>query len=295
MPTRRTKFWTVGDVRIARICEFSQQIDCSFLLPDATAEIVKNYEWLRPDFATDDGRLIISFQAFVVTSGKQHIVVDTSVGNDKVRDFGPFNKRRTKFLEDLTAVGCPPETIDTVLCTHLDVDHVGWNTRLVKRTWVPTFPNARYLFGLAEWKYSRTLMEAKSPHSQHLVDSVLPIVDAGLAEFVEPHYRVTDEMWLESTPGHTPGHVSVHIASRGQHAIISGDVLHHPFQLAQPDLPSPYCVDGQLASKTRRAFLSRYQDRKALLIGTHFPAPTAGWIVRDAHNWRFSCDQSATD
>ena len=295
MATGHTKFWTVGDVRIARIHEFSHQIDCSFLLPNATAEMVTKYQWLRPHFATDDGRIIVSFQAFVVTFGNRRIMVDTSVGNDKIRDFGLFNRTRTAFLEDLTAMGCPPEAIDTVLCTHPDIDHVGWNTRLVGGRWIPTFPNARYLFSRADWEYSKTLLEEKPLHSQHLVDSVLPILDAGLADFVEPHHRVDDEIWLEPTPGHTPGHLSVHIASRGHHAIISGDVLHHPFQLAEPDLSSPYCVDGQLACKTRRAFLSRYEDGRALLIGTHFPDPTAGWIVRDAHNWRFSCGENTVD
>jgi glyoxylase-like metal-dependent hydrolase (beta-lactamase superfamily II) len=295
MAVEHTKSWTVGDVRITRIYELSHQTDCSFLLPDATAEMVKKYEWLRPHFATAEGQIISWFQAFVVTFGKRRIMVDTSVGNDKIREFELFAKTRTSFLEDLAAVGCPPETIDTVVCTHLDIDHVGWNTRLVEGRWEPTFPNARYLFGRAEWEYAKTLLQEKPLRAQHLVDSVLPILDAGLADLVEPDHRVADELWLEPTPGHTPGHASVHIASRGHHAVITGDILHHPFQLAEPDLPSAYCIDGQLACKTRRAFLSRYEDRKALLIGTHFPDPTAGWIIRDAHNWRFSCGESAYD
>jgi glyoxylase-like metal-dependent hydrolase (beta-lactamase superfamily II) len=290
MTIQRIKHWHVGDVRITRIYELKDQTDCSFLLPDATAEMVKRHDWLRPHFATPEGQIIVWFQAFLVTFGNRRIMVDTCVGNDKVREFELFTKTRTSFLEDLAAAGCPPETIDTVLCTHLHLDHVGWNTRLVNGRWVPTFPNARYLFGRGEWEYWKTILPEKSIKPQHLIDSVVPIIDAGLADFVEPDHRVADEVWLEPTPGHTPGHVSVNIASRGQRAVISGDIFHHPFQFAEPDLPSAFCIDAKLACQTRRAFLSRYEDRKALLVGTHFPDPTVGWIIRDAHNWRFSTD-----
>jgi len=290
MASQHTKSWNVGDVRITRIFETMDQTDCSFLLPDATNEMVKKHDWLRPHFASPEGQIIVWFQAFVVTFGKRRIMVDTCVGNDKIREFELFTKTRTAFLQDLASVGCPAETIDTVLCTHLHLDHVGWNTRLENGRWVPTFPNARYLFGRSEYEYWKSRLPENDIKVEHIKDSVLPIVEAGLADFVEPDHRVAEEMWLEPTPGHTPGHVSVHIASRGRQAVISGDIFHHPFQLAEPDLPSAFCIDGQLACKTRRAFLARYEDRKALLVGTHFPDPTVGWIIRDARNWRFSCD-----
>jgi len=171
---------------------------------------------------------------------------------------------------------------------------VGWNTRLMDGCWIPTFPNARYLFGRAEWEYWKTtVLPQKSIKSQHLVDAVVPILDAGLADFVEPDHRIADELWLEPTPGHTPGHVSVHISSRGRHAVISGDILLHPFQIAEPDLPMAFDIDPQLACKTRRAFLSRYEGKKALLVGSHFPAPTVGWIIRDANNWRFEAVETS--
>lgn len=197
-----------------------------------------------------------------MTFGKRRIMVDTCVGNDKTRDFELFANMRTSFLDDLAAAGYPPETIDTVLCTHLDIDHVGWNTRLVEGHWVPTFRNACYLFSRAEWEYWKTLLQEKSSRAQHLLDSVVPIFDAGFADLVETDHRVADEIWFEPTPGHSVGHASVHIASHGQHAVISGDAFHHPFQFAEPDLPSAFCVDGQLACKTRRVFFHALRTKR---------------------------------
>lgn len=290
MAAQHTKSWNVGDVKITRIFETKDQCDCSFLLPDATPETVKKYEWLKPHFATPDGQIIVWFQAFALAFGNRRIMVDTCIGNDKSREFDLFNKTRSSFLEDLTEAGYPPSTIDTVLCTHLHLDHVGWNTHLVNGRWVPTFPNARYLIARSEWDYWKNLLPEKSLRVQHIVDSVMPILDAGLVDFVEPDHRVTDEVWLEPTPGHTPGHVSVHIASRGHHAVITGDIFHNPVQFAEPDMRTAFCVDDNLGRHTRRAFLSRYEDKKALVVGSHFCDPTAGWIIREARNWRFSAD-----
>ncbi|MBZ5501283.1 MAG: MBL fold metallo-hydrolase [Acidobacteriia bacterium] len=290
MAIERVKHWQLGDIRITRIFELKDQCELSFLLPEGTADTVKKYPWLKPHFATPEGQILVWFQAFVLTFRDRRIMVDTCVGNDKMREFELFTKTHTAFLEDLTAAGCPPETIDTVLCTHLHLDHVGWNTRLANGRWVPTFPNARYLFGRAEWEYWQNRLPEKSIQVQHLTDSILPIIDAGLAVFVEPSHRVSDEVWLEPTPGHTPGHVSVHVASQGHHAIISGDIFHNPIQFAEPDLPSAFCIDAKKACHTRREFLARYQDKKALIVGSHFCDPTVGWIVRDGKNWRFDYD-----
>ncbi len=128
------------------------------------------------------------------------------------------------------------------------------------------------------------------PHAFHLDDAVQPVIDAGLAEFISTDYRVNDEIWLEPTPGHTPGHVSVHISSRGQEAVITGDLMHHPIQMAEPDRRGNFDMDWETAAATRRRFLERYQDRAALIIGSHFCDPTSGWILRDGPGWRFTVE-----
>jgi glyoxylase-like metal-dependent hydrolase (beta-lactamase superfamily II) len=190
------------------------------------------------------------------------------------------------FLRDLAAAGFPRESIDLVLCTHLHVDHVGWNTMLEGGRWVPTFPNARYLINRVEWEHwSR--FEAGN-YRDPIEDSVRPIVEGGFADFVESNHRITGEVWLEPTPGHTPGHASVRISSKGEDAIITGDLMHHPIQCAEPDWSSGFDSDADAARATRRAFLERYGDRPILVLGTHFATPTAGRIVRDGKAWRFA-------
>ncbi|HEV7732345.1 MAG TPA: MBL fold metallo-hydrolase [Candidatus Binatia bacterium] len=226
-----------------------------------------------------------AIHALVIESQGRRIVVDTCIGNDKERTIPPWNRLQGPFLRDLEDAGFPRESIDTVLCTHLHVDHVGWNTMLVDGRWVPTFPNARYLFVRAEWEH----WNASPPAMEGDIvgDSVRPVVEAGLVDLVAPDHRLTDEVWLESTPGHTPGHVSVRIRSGGADAVITGDLMHHPVQCAEPDWYSRFDVDRDAARATRRAFLERYADGPVLVLGTHFATPVAGRVVRHGDAWRF--------
>jgi glyoxylase-like metal-dependent hydrolase (beta-lactamase superfamily II) len=285
----RIRHWEVGNVKITSILESADRIPWAPLFPEETSELYKKYDWLVPRFITPEGQIILAVQAFVVTVGSRRIIVDTCVGNYKPREIEQCNNLQTSFLEDLTAAGFPPETIDTVLCTHLHFDHVGWNTRLVNGRWVPTFPKARYLFGRREWDHCQTLLRDQTADVRHLFDSVQPILDAGLADLVEANHRITDEVWLEPTHGHTPGHVSVCIASLGQRAVITGDVFHNPIQFAEPDICSAACFDKDMSRKTRREFLSRYENKGARVFAIHFNDPV-GWIVRDTRNWRFSTE-----
>jgi len=278
--------WAVGDVKITSIMESADRIPWAPLFPAEASELYKKYDWLVPRFITPEGQIILAVQAFVVTVGGRRIIVDTCVGNGKLREFEHCSNLQTAFLKDLTAAGFAPETIDTVLCTHLHFDHVGWNTQWVNGKWVPTFPRARYLFGRREWQHCQNLLRDKTGDIRHILDSVEPILAADLAELVESDHRLTDEIWLEPTHGHTPGHVSVHIASKGQEAVITGDVFHNPIQFAEPEICSIGCVDKEMSRKTRREFLSRYENRAARLFAVHFNDPV-GWIVRDTRNWRF--------
>jgi glyoxylase-like metal-dependent hydrolase (beta-lactamase superfamily II) len=278
--------WRIGDVTITRIIEIEAPWDGTFVLPDATRENVRGIGWLQPHFATADGKVHMSIHALVVESKGRKLVVDTCVGNDKDRQMVPaWHKMHGPFLSDLAAAGYPRESIDRVLCTHLHVDHVGWNTMWANDRWVPTFPNARYLIGRREWEHWSV---AQDPDFRGPVeDSVRPIIDAGLADFVEPDHRVTEEVWLEPTPGHTPGHVSVRISSRGEDAVITGDLMHHPVQCSHPHWASRFDSDPDEARKTRREFLGRYSDLPVLVFGTHFATPSAGRIVRNGDTWRF--------
>lgn len=269
--------WQIGDVSVTRVVEMQVVGGSKFILPDATRDACKPIDWMHPHFMDDAGNLIMSIHALVIDAPNRRIVVDTCIGNDKQRAFPNWTNLQTSFLQDLEAAGFPRDSVDTVLCTHLHVDHVGWNTMLVDGEWIPTFPNARYLVAEKEYRYWDT--QAADELNQGIMeDSVRPIVDAGLMDLVTLDHQVSDEVWLEPTLGHTPGHVSVHIRSRDEDALITGDCIHHPVQMTRPDWCSSADFDAVQGQATREQFLQHYADKNVLIIGTHFATPTAGHI-----------------
>ena len=278
--------WKIGEVSITRVIESEAPWDGTLLLPEATAANVrKERDWLHPTFTDDAGLLRMSIHAFVIESRGKRIVVDTCIGNDKERPIPEWNRKQWPFLANLEQAGYPRESVDLVLCTHLHVDHVGWNTMLRGGKWVPTFPNATYLIGGTEWDFFST---AEEPFLKGPVDdSVRPVVAAGMSQLVDDAHRLTDEVWLESTPGHTPGHFSVRISSRGEEAVITGDLMHHPILCRYPEWDNKFDYDGPRAKKTRRAFCERYADSGVLVLGTHFATPSAGRIRKQDDAYRF--------
>jgi glyoxylase-like metal-dependent hydrolase (beta-lactamase superfamily II) len=218
----------------------------------------------------------------VVKAGDRRIMIDTCIGADRERQFPVFTKMRTTFMQDLASLGIAPEDVDTVLCTHLHFDHVGWNTHLVDGRWVPTFPKARYLFSRKEYDHWQMLRETGGYHGiNHLSDAVDPVIEAGLVDFIPHDHAITEEIRLFPTPGHTPGHVSVHITSQGQEAVITGDMMHHPIQVAMPEHPATFDMDKPAGARTRVEFIKRFQEKPVLVIGSHFADPGAGYIVRN--------------
>ena len=273
--------WQVGDVRVTRIVELPPA-GLPGLLPDATPDAVRRYDWLAP-FLDERGELLLSIHCLVVETPERLVVVDTCIGNDKPRSIPEWSEMSTGFFEDFQAAGFDPERVDTVLCTHMHIDHVGWNTRLEGGRWVPTFPNARYLYAEKEWAHWKDAGDFGGPVIE---DSVQPIFDAGLADLVASDHRVCPEIELIPTEGHTPGHVSVLIESRGESAVITGDMIHHPCQLPHPEWASMADTDEAQSTRTREAFLARFADTPTLVIGTHFVTPTAGHVVRDGDRHR---------
>ena len=293
MAVEHMRRWRVGEAEIIRIVEmYDFQDDVWVLLKDATAELPLSHDWLKPHFITPDGRLRMNFQAFLVISQGRRIMVDTCIGNGRKREYDVFSNLQTSFLEDLEAAGCPPDSIDTVLCTHLHLDHCGWNTRLQGDRWVPTFPNARYLFDEGELRFWQRKRDAGEAHMEHVDDAIQPIVEAGLVDFITPGHQITDEIRLIPTPGHTLGHVSVHISSGGEDAVITGDVVHHPVQFAVPDWENNFDFDKDAGARQRRRFFGLYADQPALVIGSHFAEPGAGRIVTDGEVWRLKLDEA---
>jgi glyoxylase-like metal-dependent hydrolase (beta-lactamase superfamily II) len=277
--------WKVGDAWITRIVEIGPMfMPPQGLFPASTREQVKARAWLQPCFADADGQINLSFQCFLIEAGGRRILVDTCIGDNKRLAQEAFSGRVTQFLGTLGRAGAGPDQIDTVLCTHLHFDHVGWNTRLVDGAWVPTFPKARYLFARDEVAFA--LEGALEAGDESVAESIRPILDAGLADLVATDHRICAEVRFEPTPGHTPGHVSVVVESGGAQAIISGDAFHHPLQLAHPGMASSFCEDAALGEATRRRLFASIAGQPVLLIGSHFCEPSAGLVTADGDGWR---------
>jgi len=276
--------WNVGRVKITKVVELETVGSTRFILPLATNEEIQKLPWLIPHFATEEGRLKMSIHSLVVETPSRRILVDTGLGNDKEgRRVPTWNNRKEPFLEKLTAAGFAPESIDTVLCTHLHVDHVGWNTKLVAGKWVPTFANARYVFGKTEYEHWRDHSD-EPDKSAVFNDSVKPIADAGRADLVASDARICDEITLISTPGHSPGHVSLHVKSSGEEGLLTGDVAHHPCQMSHLDWASTADSDPVQSTATRRELFGRFADTPTLVIGGHF---NAGRIQRDGKAFKY--------
>ena len=279
----------LGQIEIRRVVEsICKDFDPYDFFPETTKEDwARHKSWLEPR-ALDpaSGNLVLPIQAFLVRTKRHTILIDTCVGHDKSRPQRPFwhLKRFDTFLPRLSAAGAKAEDIDYVMCTHLHTDHVGWNTQLRDGRWVPTFPNAKYIFARTEWQAFEA-MHARHPQPQFL-DSVLPIMEAGQAQLVEKDFALDDEVWLEPTPGHTPGHFSVRIASRGAKAVITGDCIHSPVQCVEPHWIMRADSDSQLAKSTRRKFLESVSDSDVTVCATHFPEPSIGRVTaRDRAFW----------
>jgi glyoxylase-like metal-dependent hydrolase (beta-lactamase superfamily II) len=238
-----------------------------------------------------DDVLILSFQSYIVRTPHHTILVDSCIGNDKPRPLRPKWNMKTddSYMRALAASGFSVGDIDFVMCTHLHVDHVGWNTRLENGRWLPTFPNARYVFGRQEFDYW-TEQNAKTPVPP-FGDSVLPIVEANKAEIVRNDYTIGDHVRILPTPGHTPGHVAFTMGRGKDDIVLSGDLMHSPLQTHYPELSAKFDVDPAQAAVTRRGFLERYCDTDTLCCTAHFPSPSTGKIRRRGDG--FSCEAVA--
>jgi len=249
------------------------------LFPDATAgEVARHESWLKPHFVDEQGNLLLSIHGLVVESAQQRILVDTCIGEKPIPGFEGMGDG-SRFLADLEQAGFPPDSIDVVLCTHLHFDHVGWNTRRAEDRWVPTFPNARYLFAREE--YEHWSGSAERDFAPTFDSAVAPVLEAGQADLVETDHVLTEEVRLEATPGHTPGHVAVYIESEGARAMITGDLTHHPVQWAETDWRMGADSDSAEAARTRRRLLREHADGDLLVIGTHYAEPCSGRLVGD--------------
>lgn len=280
--------FVIGDCRVTRVPDLEDfPMPADLMYPDATRETLAPLgARFGPRLVDADGfRLLLSFHSWLVRTPTRTILVDTCIGDGKPRDrYDAWNRKRGPYLERLAAAGVRPEDVDCVMCTHLHADHVGWNTRLVDGRWVPTFPNAEYLIAEAEYRHYRAAHDAGPDAPVNygsFADSVLPVVETGQARLVGADHRVDAGLRLEPAAGHTPGNVLIHLERGAQHAIFSGDVLHHPVQLAHPEWSTRFCADADASRRVRRGLLERVAGTATRLMTAHFQSPGCGRVVRD--------------
>jgi glyoxylase-like metal-dependent hydrolase (beta-lactamase superfamily II) len=278
---------TLGRLSVSRIYEGDAVIPLLQALPEITAQDLaqlKRWYW-DDDLAEAPPRaaIRISVHSFVLRVDRRNILIDTCCGNHKKRSLPPVNMQNWPYLENLALAGLQPEDIDVVMCTHLHFDHVGWNTRLKDGSWVPTFPNARYLFGRRDFEFfSKQRHEAL--HREAFEDSIAPILDAGLADLGDTetrvHREIGDGIWLQDVSGHSPGNLCVIAECGGERAVFSGDCFHHPIQIVRPDAAFFADENPAQASATRQRLLEQYANADAIFFPAHFTGATAGRVER---------------
>lgn len=289
---------TFGPITVEKVAELPRlPLDPNWLLGNATAEgIAEERAWLGDELVdAGTGKLIVSIHSYVVRTPRHTILVDTCCGNGRQRGpDSPFHDLTTDYLANLAAVGLTPGDIDLVFCTHLHVDHVGWNVMERDGRFVPTFPNARYLFNREDFEhridYDRTGRGSFATRTAFR-ECVLPLVDQGRVTFVNSadslEQDLDHDVVLTSLPGHCPGHTGLKVRGAGREGLITGDAIHHPIQLARPDWYCAADVDPIASSDTRRDLIERLVDRDSILLSGHFAGATAGRVVSRSGAVRF--------
>jgi glyoxylase-like metal-dependent hydrolase (beta-lactamase superfamily II) len=275
---------SIGSTKIHRIVEQEGPFFSALeFFPTLTQELFEeNRAWLTPRYFDAEDRLLLCIQSYLLETPDHVILVDSCVGNHKPRPTRPFWNmlNSDRYQMNLAAAGFRVDDIDFVMCTHLHTDHVGWNTRLENGRWVPTFPNARYVFAERELAFWEQRQRDQPETCPWITDSVLPIVAAKRADVVRSAHQFNDVVTLIPTPGHTIDHFSVRIGRPGQDAVITGDAVHSPLQARYPELGMMADYDSAQAGRTRRTLFGELSEAATTVCTAHFPSPSCGRIVR---------------
>ncbi|MFD8541864.1 MBL fold metallo-hydrolase [Streptomyces rubrogriseus] len=286
---------TLGNVSVTRVWEYygSVEMEPHAFFPESSQEVWKDgVHWLAPHFLDSETNIVNSaIQTWLLRSGGKTILVDTGVGNHKERPYAPvWSRLETDFLANLARAGVQPEDVDIVINTHLHIDHVGWNTYLDGRSWVPTFPNATYLMPKDDfdfWNPANGHQPLLGRGNQNVFeDSVAPVHQAGQTLLWENSHQIDADLRLDAAPGHTPGSSVLTLSSGTDRAVFVGDLLHNPVQIVEPDANSCFCEDPAGARATRRKVLGWAADNNALLIPAHLGGHGAAEIARNGN----TCD-----
>jgi glyoxylase-like metal-dependent hydrolase (beta-lactamase superfamily II) len=282
--------WKIGNASVERVEEFSSPgFPPSMQFPDYTPRIFERHPELvdidRID--PDTGHTFASIHSWLLRLGDATVLIDTATGNHKPRTdpkFTRFHMLDTDFLGQLARAGVAPGDVTHVINTHMHVDHSGWNTMLDDDgAWVPTFPDAQYLFGREEyrnWQHGGVTANAQPEGVPVIDDSIEPVVAAGLVTWVDDGDEPLPGLSFHAVPGHTSGQLAVRLQSGGETVWFSGDVMHRAMQVFEPGLNCFLCENNEVAPVTRARFLETCARDHALIFPAHFDRPHAGRIGR---------------
>ncbi len=287
------KTLNIGNVRVDRVQDWAGPLfEVANFWPAGNWDAIEGErDWMEPHFLLPKdkmtkGVLNASLHTYVIRTPRFNILVDTCLGNDKQRHAIPdWNGLNTDYLAKIARLGLKPEEVHYVMCTHLHFDHVGWNTKLENGRWVPTFPNARYIFHKAEYEYWQQNQDSHGLDGA-FGDSILPVVEAGRADLVKGDFAIDDSLWLEPSPGHTPGHVCINLKNGGESALFTGDAFHHPIQVAYPEWSTAFCSDAAGSANARRTIIEKICGTDTYMMAAHFMDPTIARVVRNKDRWK---------
>jgi glyoxylase-like metal-dependent hydrolase (beta-lactamase superfamily II) len=284
----------LGQLSVRKVVEGDGELPFSMVMPEVSSDdfrALRQWYW-GAELSENPAEAMfkLSMHSYLLEVDGLKILIDSCNGNDKTRSIPLGAMLKTPYIENLAKAGARPEDIDLVLCTHLHCDHVGWNTRLDNGAWVPTFPNARYIFSRRDYEYF-SVQTHEAPHREAFMDSVLPVVEAGLADLVETdfavHKELGDGVWLEDASGHSPGCCVIHAERKGPRALFSGDVFHHPIQLIRPEVPFFADENPQKAVLTRTGLFEKHADTDTIFFPAHFLRTSAGRVRRNGAVFRY--------
>jgi len=270
--------FAIGDAVVDIIVDDDDlRLPLSQFLPGFDPDVIEAERTvLEPEFLVSDrDEARFAIQSFLFRARGRTILVDSCVGEGKdCPEIPAWHQRRgSGFLDRLRRTGVDPAAVDLVFCTHLHVDHVGWNTQQDDGRWKPTFPNARYLFGrreLGDWMTQREAGSVPPIHARALEANVIPIVEAGVADLVDDGYEPAPGLRLVPLPGHTGGQMGLVVDYLSHRAIFCGDAMHSPLQIFQPGLSTSACTDPEQANRTRAAILAEAAESGRLVVPAHF-------------------------
>ena len=291
-----------GEISVNKVLDGTESFRAVNAFPNIDLELFSQHKnWVYPFFNYDTKMIILSMHSYLIRTPSISILVDTCIGNDKIRiGQGPifkanegvlkhWNNRHSNYIDNLKVHGIHPSEIDIVMCTHLHADHVGWNTKLVNNRWVPTFPNAKYLFSSTEIESMKK--ETTNPFDEYtrLVyeDSILPIIESGQAVIIDESIDLGTGINLIKSPGHSPGHCCIEVNGYNRKGLLTGDVLHNPIQVVCPGMSTMFCDDKELSNQTRINLVNELTDSETVILAAHFGDTTAGLIESNDQERQF--------